>query len=490
VLKLDSDPVRICGDDEREAAVVAHPVTRLDLERDEAVSGLPAGSLRRAGFRAAVGEAMAVADGAAVRLAFGVGARGGPDALRLGAMEVGRRVADGDLVAIDVTRFAVAEQAVHAAAAVEGAILGSYRWTPPRGPEPSGPALRVDVDSSMREAAAEACRRAAVRARAANWARRLTDTPPADLTPPALAQLAQELATAYRWEAASIAGDDLLDAGLGAIHAIGRGSINAPQLIDLTYRGRGDGPVDVVLVGKGVTMDCGGLNLKTNRPVAAVMKTDMAGGASVLAALAAATTLELPVNVRVLVPAAENLVGPGALLPGDVVEHCNGRRTEVVLTDAEGRLLLADSLAYAAQAAGGAVLIDVGTLSEAPFAPVGWTVISRHAWLTESLASAARATGELGVQIPLVDGYDEWITSPVADSKNFSYAHPSQDLMVVGAFLEPFVAGRAWAHIDTVGVANLTYPWMTWPPGATGSPTRPLVELLAAWDGVCAEVAR
>lgn len=490
MLNLDDHPPRLAGDDERPAAITAVPVPAADLARDDPPAGIPGASLRRAGFAARVGEALAIADGAAIRLAFGVGERFCPDALRLGAMEVGRRVAAGDDVVIDLTRLPVADQAACAAAAVEGAILGSYRWTPPAGAEPSGPALRVDVDDSARDQAAGACRRAAVRARAANWARRLTDTPPTDLTPPVLAQLADELAAAYGWEAASLAGDALLDAGLGAIHGIGRGSVNPPQLIDLTYRGRGEGPVDVVLVGKGITMDCGGLNLKTNRPVSAIMKTDMAGGASVLAALAAATTLALPVNVRVLIPSAENLVGPGALLPGDVVEHPNGRRTEVALTDAEGRLLLADSLAHATRADDGAALIDVGTLSEGPFAPAGWTVISRHPWLTGALAGAASETGEMGVQIPLVDGYDEWISSTVADSKNFSYAHPSQDLMVVGTFLEPFAAGRAWAHIDTVGVAYLAYPWKTWPVGATGSPTRPLVELLAAWDDVAAEAAR
>jgi len=489
VLKLDHEPVRLSGDDDdRAPAVVAVPVASAD--RADAAPGL-----RAAGFTGAIGEAMALAgDGdGALRLAFGIGARGDADALRLGALEVGRRAPEGELLAFDLTGLPGDEQAAGAAAVVEGAILGSYRWSAPEpgGAEPSGPALRVDVgDAQGDEALRVACRRAAVRARAANWARRLADTPPTDLTPAALARVAGELAAAHGWEDASLGGDALLDAGLGAIHGVGRGSANPPQLIDVTYRGRGDGPVDVVLVGKGVTMDCGGLNLKTNRPMAAVMKSDMAGGAAVLAALASAATLELPLNVRVLVPSVENLVGPGALLPGDVVQHPDGRRTEVSNTDAEGRLLLADSLAYAAKAGDGAALIDVGTLSEAPFAPVGWTTISRHPWLSQGLAGAARTTGEVAVQIPMVDGYDEWIASTVADSKNFTYAHMSQDLMVVGTFLEPFAAGRAWAHVDVVGVAWVNYPWKTWPAGATGAPTRTLVELLAAWDDVAAEAGR
>jgi leucyl aminopeptidase len=493
MLKLDDDRIHLLDVGEGHAGtVIALPVAASDLERDDAPS-LPLEALRRAGFGGSLGEALvlvAAADGAAMRIAFGVGARVSVDGLRAGAMAVTRRLAGAGPIAVDLTAHAPAVQAAHAAAIVEGAILGSYRWTPPATAEPPGPELLLQVADGAREETAKACRHAAVRARAANWARRLTDTPPSDLTTSAFAALAAELGEAYGFQEASVAGDALLAAGLTAIHAVGRGSIHAPHLIDLAYTGRGSGPVDVVLIGKGITMDCGGLNLKTDRPTAAVMKSDMAGGAAVLASLAAAATLELPINVRVLVPVAENIPGPDAIRPGDVVEHFGGRRTEVSLTDAEGRLVLADCLAYARHVADGAALVDVGTLSQAPFAPAGWTVVSRDTWLSTGLVQAAEATGELGVQVRMVDGYEDWIASAVADSKNFCYAHGSQDLMVVAAYLAPFAGASAWAHVDTCGVAYLYNAWSTWPQGATGSPARPLVDLLAAWETIAPEVTR
>ncbi|MGB2711277.1 MAG: hypothetical protein WBC33_07145 [Conexibacter sp.] len=480
MLKLDHDRVHLTSV-AAPRATIALPVSAAELERPDAGSVFQ--TLRQAGFRAAIGEALVLAtDGAGTQVAFGVGPRTSADNLRSGAMALGARLGGDAAIAVDLTAHPAAQQPVYAAAVVEGAILGSYAWSAPDGSEPPGPELLLEVDEQVREATAASCRRAAVRARAANWARRLTDTPPSDLTPERFAAIAAELAEANGWSAASLAGDALLDAGLTAIHAVGRSSSRAPQLIDLTYAGRGGETIDVVVIGKGVTMDCGGLNLKTERPIAAVMKSDMAGGAAALACLAAAAALELPVNVRVLVPAVENLVGPDAMLPGDVIEHFGGRRTEVTLTDAEGRLVLADCLAYARHVAADATLIDLGTLSEAPFAPLGWTVASGDGELAAGLQRAAAAVGELAVHIPRVEGFEAWTASPVADSKNFSYAHGSQDLMFVPAFLAPFAGEGRWAHIDVCAVAYLYDGWSTWPQGATGSPTRPLVELLAGWD--------
>jgi leucyl aminopeptidase len=492
--KLDHDRIHLTSaGDGPSGGRTALPVSVADLEQAGAAPSPALETLRRAGFGGGLGEALAlaaVAGEAGTQIAFGVGPRMTVDGLRAGAMALGRRLDGADAIAVDLAAHPAADQPSHAAAIAEGTILGSYRWTPPTAAEPPGPELLLHVSDEAREETAAACRRAAVRARAANWARRLTDTPPSELIPEQLAALAAEVAEAHGWQVASLAGDALLDAGLTAIHAVGRGSRRPPQLIDLTYAGRGGGAADVVLIGKGITMDCGGLNLKTERPIAAVMKSDMAGAAAALATLAAAAALELPVNVRVLIPAAENMPGPDAVLPGDVIEHFGGRRTEVVLTDAEGRLVLADCLAYARHGAGDAALIDVGTLSEAPFAPAGWTVACDDPALAAALARAAAATGELAVPFPRVAGYEGWIASAVADSTNFSYAHGSQDLMVVPAFLAPFAGEGRWAHIDVCAVAYLYDAWSTWPQGATGSPTRPLVELLAAWDGIAAGTSR
>jgi leucyl aminopeptidase len=398
-------------------------------------------------------------------------------------MALGTRVGEEAEIAFNLTGHPEGDQPAYGAALVEGAILGSYRWSAPGAVEPAGPEIAVRVADAARDESAVRFRRAAIRARAANWARRLTDTPPSDLTPERFANLAAEVAESQGWRAANLAGDELLDAGLTGIHAVGRGSSRPAQLIDLTYSGREGDEIDVVLVGKGITMDCGGLNLKIERAMAAVMKSDVAGGAAVIATLAAVTALEVPLNVRVLIPSAENLPGPEAVLPGDVIEHFGGRTTEVALTDAEGRLVLADCLAYARVGSEGAVLIDVGTISEAPFAPAGWTVASADGPLAADIVGAANEAGEVGVHIPLVEGYEPRLASIVADSKNWDYGHTSQDLMIVPTFLAPFAGDSRWAHIDVCAVAYLyDDAWLTWPQGATGSPTRTLVQLLCDWE--------
>jgi leucyl aminopeptidase len=470
VLNLGDQPVVLDVGDPTPGVTMALPIA----------AGAESDALRRAGFAGDVGErAVVLQSDAATHVAFGIGRHLSADSLRTGAMALGQRLTDP--VGLDLTDHPESAHPELAAAFVEGAVLGSYRWSPAAGAEPPGPELFIRVSPTACRETAAACTRVAIRARAANWARRLTDTPPAQLRPADLARLARALAATYGWTVATLSGDDLANAGLGALDAVGRGSPRAAQLIDLRYTGRGEGDPDVVLIGKGITMDCGGWNLKTERPITAVMKSDMAGGAAVLATLAAATTLELPVNIRVLVPAAENLPGPDAILPGDVIEHFGGRTTEVTMTDAEGRLVLADCLAYARHQSPEAVLIDVGTLSEAPFAPSGWTMVCGHDRLAEGLRRGAQEAGERAVAVPRVDWHDDWIASPVADSKNYSFAHAPQDLLVVAAFLAPFAGEGPWAHIDTCAVAYLYEPWSTWPQGATGSPTRPLVELLSRW---------
>jgi leucyl aminopeptidase len=421
--------------------------------------------------------------GSRERILFGVGERISPESLRLGAIALGRRLPPGreTRIGFDLTGVAASDRAQHAAALTEGVILGAYRWQMPWQRAAALPEVVICVGDGLQDEVQERCRRAAVAAAAANWARQLTDTPPSDLTPADLAEAAIDLAQADGCRATILDADALQAGGFGAILSVGRGSSRPPCLIELEYHGRDEGPPDMVLVGKGVTMDCGGLNVKSRHAETAEMKCDMAGAAAVLAAVAAACELKLKVNLRALVPAVENLPGPDALRPGDVITHLGGRRSEVSLTDAEGRLILADCLIHGRRDSEHALLIDVATLSDAPFGPSGWCVIARSRQLGERLVRAAEATGELAVHAGLIDGYETLIESSVADARNYSYAHARQDLMIAAAFLEPFAGANPWAHIDNSDSAYLLEPWLTWPRGATGSPTRSLVEFVEGW---------
>lgn len=416
----------------------------------------------------------AIADG---RVLLGLGRARDTTSARVAGMALGRRLPRLRAVAVDLCGYEPAEQPRLAGALAEGAVLGAYTW--------DGPArdarLVLVVDDAVESETQERVQRGVIHGEATCRARRLIDTPPSDLTPADLAAAAAALGRDAGWEVRTLHGDDLIAAGFPAIAAVARGSSRSACLIDVEYRGRPEGPTDVVLVGKGITIDCGGLNLKTERRVAAIMKCDMSGGAAALACLDAVTRLELPLNVRVLVPAAENLPGPDATRPGDVIVHRGGRRSEVTNTDAEGRLILADCLVFAREIAPEGVVIDVATLSDGPFGPVGWTVATRSGRLGERLCASAADTGEVGVPVRLVDGLQEMISSNVADAKNFSYDHVSSDLLVSAAFLEPFAGDGPWAHIDIVGTAYRFGPSGVWPAGATGSPTRALISFLEGW---------
>jgi leucyl aminopeptidase len=387
------------------------------------------------------------------------------------AMRLGRA---GERATFDLTRLPQAEQGPAAGAVAEAASLGAYRF---RAPQPA--AAPVEIRASV--PLDVPLRRAEIVAAATNLARALVDAPPSALTPAALAERARELASEHGWSARIRDLAALRTDGFGAIAAVGAGSDRPPFLIELEHRGRAGDGVDLCLAGKGITMDCGGLNLKTDRLQAAVMKSDMAGGAAVLATLVAATRLRLPLNVRVLIAAAENMPGPLAIRPGDVVTHPCGRTTEVVNTDAEGRLVLADCLTYSAADPDVAAIVDVGTLSDAPFAPAGWLAVSNDDALGVALVLAGVRVGELGVHAPLRGAYRRVVPSAVADAANFDYGRQESDVMLAPAYLSAFVGDKAWAHIDPSESVLLARPWGAWGTGATGVPTRSLIALLEKW---------
>lgn len=368
-----------------------------------------------------------------------------------------------------------------AAALVEGLVLGSYQ---PPAPLSSGYGaqssigLWIRVAEQIRERTMAACSMAAVRGRVAALARTLTDLPPSSFTPAHFAETAGVLALDCGWRDSTLSRRELVEGGFGGILSVGNGSAREPCLIDVSYQGQPGEDTDVVIVGKGVTMDCGGMNLKVNRQHVLAMKADMASGASAIAALWGVSRLGLPINVRVLVPAVENMPGPGATIPGDVVRHRGGITTEVTNTDAEGRMLLADGLAYASEQSSGATILTIGTLMELAIGPAMWPVVTSDESLAADLRRAGAAVGEEVLWVPPPRHYDHYVRSRVADLQNFAYPAGRFDLLMATTFLSRFAGARRWAHLDVCETAYLEQPWGSWPVGATGSPSRTLLQFL------------
>jgi leucyl aminopeptidase len=270
----------------------------------------------------------------------------------------------------------------------------------------------------------------------------------------------------------------LLENGFGGVLAVGGGSSRRPRLVEAHYRPDGVTTDPVLVVGKGIVYDTGGYNLKPGTSMG-TMYTDMAGGAAALAALATVAARKLPVAVTVLVPLADNVVSAEAYRPGDVVVHHGGRTSEITNTDAEGRLVLADALAYGVETVSPRAVVDIATLTGAMNAALGGKIagiIGDDQPLVDALIAAGSATGERLWQLPLGrEEYASEIESPVADAVNSAGGPPGA--ITAALFLQPFAGGVPWAHLDIAGTARAKSDDGVVVKGATGFGAR----LLATW---------
>jgi leucyl aminopeptidase len=365
------------------------------------------------------------------------------------------------------------------AAVAEGFGLAAYRFD--RYKTSADPVIRaVELLAAGRNgdrAGLEAAlRRARVAVSATSYTRDLSNEPAGSLGPAELAAEAARAAGEHGLEFESIEGEALTRGGFGAVAAVGAGAAVPPRLVLLRYRPDG-ATARVGLVGKGVTFDTGGLCLKRGDSMAG-MKDDMAGAATVLAVARAAAELELPVELRVALPLVENMPSGQAMRPGDVVHARNGTSIEITDTDAEGRLSLADGLALLAEWRPDA-LIDVATLTGSAVIGLGpfcTAVMGNAPALSAAVLAAAAATGEAAVALPLLDDYRHFLDSEVADLRNAT-EHPG-DAIQAGLFLERFVDGVPWAHLDIAGPATLKEARYHQPKGSTGCMVRTLIELL------------
>jgi leucyl aminopeptidase len=468
------------------AGVLAVPVEAGGQPGDPGLDGLlpaPAADVIAAfGLTGQAGEAaqvMASASGDPVSvLLLGVGDRSAA-ALRRAGAELGRRAAGGATVA---TTAVAGEAADGIQAFAEGALLGGYRFDlksapPDQPPEPPG---RIWLASADPDGAVAAVGRATAIAEAVGLARDLANQPSLTKSPQWLADEAIRVTAGRDVTVRVWSPGELAAGGFGGILAVGAGSARPPRLIELSYQPAG-ARSHVVLVGKGITFDSGGLSLKSNDGMQA-MKGDMAAGGAVIAVLSALARLGVPHRVTGLVAAAENLPSGSAYRPGDVISQYGGRTVEVFNTDAEGRLVLADALAYAAAALEPDQIIDLATLTGAARVALGTTHAALYATddgLAESLIAAGQASGERLWRMPLEDDYAPALASDVADLSHVSRADTTMPGSIIAAlFLREFTGGRPWAHLDIAGPGRSAENNGELSKGATGFGTRLLLRLL------------
>jgi len=416
-------------------------------------------------------------------LLVGLGAANADDFRRAGAA-LARSVRDRAAVA---TTIAAVDPTIGLEPFVVGATLGSFAFEWRKAPPEHVPVARI-VLAAMDDADRPALARA-VAIGGASWRARTLATVPSNLKNPAwLADQAVALAAASGLEVKVWDEKQLADDGFGGILGVGQASATPPRLIRLDYkpakrlaRGSSRRTPTVVLVGKGITFDTGGLSIKPGEAMVN-MKRDMTGGAVVMSAMAALADVGCPVRVVGLVPAAENAIGGSALRPGDVITQYGGRTTEVSNTDAEGRLVLADAMAWAVANLDPDVMVDVSTLTGAIKVALGQQVGGVFATddaLAEALLTSGERSGEPLWRFPIASVYAERLSSRVADSDN----HGSGPAAILAAlFLQSFAGDVPWAHLDLASTGDAPADSFDYVKGPTGFGARLLLDWLGSED--------
>ncbi|MFA7249906.1 MAG: leucyl aminopeptidase [Dehalococcoidia bacterium] len=404
------------------------------------------------------------------------------DSARTRAGNLSRRLRD-----LNAGHVAIAPQETSSAlepgdagrALAEGFVLGLYRFDRHHTRVQDRPRHVIDrvtiAEPAVRRAAAvrRGVEEGVILGEATNYARDLANEPANLMTPTIVAARAQQLAAEYGLECKVIERAEAERLKMGSYLSVANGSAQPPKFIVLTYRGGGTGR-PVALVGKGITFDTGGISLKPAENMDA-MKGDMSGAASVIAAIGALARLKAKVNVMAIAPCTENMPGGTATKPGDVVYAMDGTSIEVLNTDAEGRLVLADGIAYA-KTQGAATIVDVATLTGAMGVALGGVrtgVFCNHDRTMSELERAAAAAGEKVWRLPLDAEYDDQIKSDVADIKNTG-GRPAGSI-TAAKFLERFVGTTPWVHLDIAGVMSRSSDSGVWVKGMSGNPVRTLV---------------
>ncbi|HEY2207318.1 MAG TPA: M17 family metallopeptidase [Pseudonocardia sp.] len=468
--------------------------------------GVDATALDRLGATGKAGEVHRLPDG---RWLLGIGAADAAAARRAGAAlsgalhgradradAAGSDAAGSDAVSPDTAGSDAAgplvglgvaglPEEVHEALVI-GLVLGSHRFRVSRTQPPPPGRVQLVAGAGELDRLVDQVRSGTELAAATALARDLASTPSDVKSPTWLVETAAGLAgqvpglTATVWRH-----DRLVEEGFGGMLAVGGGSSRPPALLRLDWAPPGGVPADprhLVLVGKGITFDTGGISIKPADGMH-LMRTDMAGGAAVIGAVLAVARLGLAVRVTALVPAAENHVSGSAYRPGDIVRHYDGTTTEVVNTDAEGRMVLADALGYAVRELAPDLIVDAATLTGAMKVSLGLRTGGLFATddeLSDALVEAGTRTGERWWRMPLLDHVDDEVPSEIADIRQ---APPGPGAIGAAQFLRRFTGGLPWVHLDIAGPARCEKPYDEVASGATGFAARTMVELARGLAG-------
>jgi leucyl aminopeptidase len=417
------------------------------------LAGAPGAAAAKGNFKTL---SSAFPDGAPRTLLVGLGKREelDPERLRVLAALVAKEAGRLEAASLAWAPPQTDEGVAAAEALVTGTVLGSYRFDRFKAEDPDDPPARLEsltlLGPTELGGAADSAR---VYAEAQNRARDLQGTPANFATPSTLAERAEQIAAGAEAVGVEVLGPEELAAkGMGGLLAVSQGGPVEPRMIVLRYSGGGNGRT-LGLVGKGVTFDTGGISLKPGAGMHE-MKMDMSGAAAVLEAVAAIAELGLAIDLVAVIPSTENMPSGSAIKPGDVITQYNGVTVEVNNTDAEGRLILADALAYAVEL-GAERIVDLATLTGAVVIALGSTyaaVIANDDELAAEVLEAGERSGELTWRLPLHPEFKELMKGTVADLSNLA-SQRKAGTITAASFLEEFVDGTPWAHVDIAGTA-------------------------------------
>lgn len=365
-------------------------------------------------------------------------------------------------------------------AQLEGALLGTYTFRIYQRSEDNNRGIsqiKLLAEESKQAEYKQAMHKAQILAEATNLARTLINEPPNVLTPSELARRTSTMAKEAGLECEIWNKQKIAELGMGGLLGVAQGSAEPPQFVIVRYRGASDKSKGMALVGKGITFDTGGISIKPANRMDE-MKSDMGGAAAVIGAMQAIAKLKPAINVTALIPTCENMPSGTSYRPGDILRIMNGKTVEIVNTDAEGRLILADALAYAASE-GLSPIIDLATLTGGIVVALGTTITGlfcNDENLAGEILAAGRLVGEKYWSMPLDDEYNELIKSDIADIKQLGGKNASS--ATAAKILEHFVGDAKWAHLDIAGTSYLDSKKPYQEKGGTGVGVRTLAELV------------
>jgi leucyl aminopeptidase len=455
---------------------------RIRLVTTEAVeaglSSINDEELDSAGFAGKEWEIHVSPDGRRTEVLVGMGAADAVDAaaIRDAAAGVARRFGHFGRIGVELPDIDL-DGGTAREALVEGLSLGAYTFLAYKSDGKPSKLRTVEIAGGSGAQNRAACDRGSAIARGQMLARDLVNEPGGTLTPAVFARRTAAMAKAQGlavkvWDEAAIK-----KGKLGGLLGVNRGSTNPPRLVELTYTPKGTAKGFLALVGKGITFDAGGLSIKTGQGMM-TMKCDMGGAAAVVGVMSVLNDLQVPCKVRAWIPMTDNMLGGDATRPGDVLRIRNGKTIEVLNTDAEGRLILADGLSLASEAKPDAI-VDLATLTGACMVALGPKIAglmsNNDAWV-EQIEAASFSSGERVWHLPLPGDYMKMCDSAIADMKNIGGPHGGA--LTAGLILQQFVGdGIPWAHLDIAGPAFTDVEDGEWSKGGTGFGVRLLADL-------------